>query len=141
MKELKIFGLMMLIAVIVGVSMVFVGCRRRQWDFTNDVVLVVLTHEASIRLLSESEFPVFDTDFFPELRLREIRHNFVNSSIEVWRYLQGKDNRPADFSRYEILLSVHLLEPSHQTVRRYVRILNNHPKVASAEPNYIGSIF
>jgi len=135
MKKFKLIGLIVMVVLLVGVSIVFVGCRRQQHDFSPDAFGVVLNNDVSLGLLSGATMPVFDTSFFPELSLSAVVHTNVPSSQNVWQQLNGYQiGNPINIATFRITLQLSLIEPNHRTVLRYVDILNGHPDVFGASP-------
>ncbi|MCL2679319.1 MAG: hypothetical protein FWF18_03415 [Dehalococcoidia bacterium] len=134
MKKLKLIALLSLIAL---TSIVMVACNNTdnnngspnpttetcknndEWqipdpggEFTYDIVIVMLTDEASARdkTWAPSDFP-----------------KFAFSQIENKELTGSK--------RYLIF---HLTEPSRENVLRAIYYLNTRPEIFSAEPNGIG---
>ena len=118
MQRFRVFGLLVIVAVMVGVSMMFVGCGNRRERcsprFTNDVVLVTLTSEASYEVIEHGR--VFAVNDFPEVELESVRVKF---DLRV------------------VILSLRLLHPSVENVLNAIEALKVNEYVKSASPNWL----
>jgi hypothetical protein len=120
---MKKIGLIVLPLILVIVAIGFSGCKE-EYDFTDDVVLVVLTNEATFSSNLGHDYTI---ESFPELLL---------SDIEV----MSGDTVYVDPSQFRAILCLTLEYPSHETVLEYVEILEGRDDIYGASPNRRGQI-
>ena len=144
MKKLIFVPLLMLTLIVPLVFMV--GCRRgggnAGYNFTNDMVLIVLTHSVSIEIIDQAILDdvevTFTTAFFPELDISEVIFSSVNQTENVRQQRMGNNpSNPINQNTHRITLRVLLTNPSHQTVDEYIQILSKRSDISSASRNYI----
>ena len=111
-------------------------------DFTDDEVLVVLTHEASLQFID------YTLDDFPEIECVEISDLSTGKGAVVKAVLSGEQlrmdsigarfmNQDIDIDGFRRILYIRLANPSKGNVLRAVAALEQRDDIYSAEPNYI----
>ncbi len=111
-------------------------------DFTDDCVMVVLTHEASL------QFVDYTPADFPELECTEIDDLSSAKGAKVQAVLRGEQletdsigarfmNQNIDVNGFRRILCLKLANPGKGNVLRAVMALEQRDDVFSAEPNYI----
>jgi len=115
---MKKIGLLVLPLMLVLIMGVFVGCGKK-YDFADDIVIVVLTEEAS--LSANSSGKIYKPEDFPELKLSHVD----NAGIQP-----GQTR----------ILTLYLQEPNHKTVLLYIEILGRSADIQDVGPSRSGSI-
>lgn len=111
-------------------------------DFTDDCVMVVLTHEASLQFID------YTPADFPELECTEIDDLSSAKGAKVQAVLRGEQldmdsigarfmNQNIDVEGFRRILCLKLANPGKGNVLRAVMALEQRDDVYSAEPNYI----
>lgn len=111
-------------------------------DFTDDIVLVVMTHEASM------EFIDYTPADFPEIECAEICDLSTGKGEKVQAILRGEllemndinariMNQNIDIDSFHRILSLKLENSGKGNVLRAIMALEQREDVLSAEPNYI----
>lgn len=111
-------------------------------DFTDDTVLVVLTHEASLQFID------YTSADFPEVACSNIKDLTSGIGTKVQMKLRGEElvansvgatfmNRNIDIDGFHRILSLKLQYPGKGNVLRAIVALEQREDVYSAEPNYI----
>lgn len=119
-----------------------IGSVTMQNDFTDDKVLIVLTHEASLQFIN------YTPADFPEIECAEIEDLSTGMGRKVQAVLRGEDlemdslgarfmNRNIDVDSFRRILCLKLANPGKGNVLRAVMALEQREDVYSAEPNYI----
>ena len=114
-------------------------------DFTDDIVLVVLTHEASL------EFIDYTPADFPELECSEIRDLSTGTGTKVQALLRGEQleansigerfmNQNIEIDGFNRIISLKLTNPSKGNVLRAVAALEQREDVEYAGPNYLNQV-
>lgn len=99
------------------VGVMCVGCGKKKYDFTDDVVLVTLTAEASAK--ANTDGYMYTIEDFAELNLSSVNNMFTNPGNKIR------------------MLSLQLAEPSHKRVLEYIVILEKRDDIERASPNRI----
>lgn len=111
-------------------------------DFTDDAVMVVLTHEASLQFVN------YTPADFPEIECAEIEDLSSAKGAKVQAVLRGEQlemdsigarfmNQDIDIDGFRRILCLKLDNPGKGNVLRAVMALEQREDVYSAEPNYI----
>ena len=111
-------------------------------DFTDDCVMVVLTHEASLQFVN------YTPADFPEIECAEIEDLSSAKGAKVQAVLRGEElemdsvgarfmNQNIDIDGFRRILCLELENPGKGNVLRAVAALEQREDVYSAEPNYI----
>lgn len=111
-------------------------------DFTDDCVMVVLTHEASLQFID------YTPADFPELECAEVDDLSSAKGAKVQAVLRGEQldmdsigarfmNQNIDVEGFRRILCLRLANPGKGNVLRAVMALDQREDVYSAEPNYI----
>lgn len=119
-----------------------IGSVTMQNDFTDDKVMVVLTHEASLQFID------YTPADFPEIECAEIEDLSSGMGRKVQAVLRGEElemdslgarfmNRNIDVDSFRRILCLKLANPGKGNVLRAVMALEQREDVYSAEPNYI----
>ena len=109
-------------------------------EFTNDIILVSLTQEATLR------FKEYSIEDFPELKLARVSEMTENlasrAELQVRNDASGKvatnSSKRVDIEKFRRILQLELSEPSKEAVLEAISILEKREDVRSASPNYIG---
>jgi len=118
----RILGLLC-VALVAVMGVMMAGCKV-EYDFLDDMVVVVLTHEASLASRSSGQ-PYTVADFI------EV------GAVKV-EYIGGWDNTPQwviDAPAYRSIYTVTLPQKSHANVLAAVELLNERNDIQSAGPN------
>ena len=114
-------------------------------DFTDDVVIVTMTRQASLNLRSHT------TSDFPETRLQNVRSlstavesNVREQLLEMQNGLDTSRNglvrdvsRDIDIENFRQIISLALETPSKENILSAIRALEQRDDVYAAEPNFI----
>jgi subtilisin family serine protease len=110
-------------------------------NFTNDVVIVVMTGEASLNL---NTYTIHD---FPEVELGDVRSLSTAVESNVREQLLERQNGldlsqrdtfwDVDIEEFKQILSLTLQTPGRENVLRAIRILEQREDVYAVEPNYL----
>lgn len=122
-----------------------IGTITTMNDFTDDCVMVVLTHEASL------EFTNYTPADFPEIDCAEIEDLSSAKGAKVQAVLRGEQlemdsigarfmNQNIDIDGFRRILCLKLANPGKGNVLRAIAALEQREDVYSAEPNYIYQI-
>lgn len=120
MKKIKFIALGLLLVLM---PVMLTACKKETetYDFTDDIIIVVLTAEATADAYANDK--VYGLEDFPELNLSRV--NDLDMQYENIHPVQKR------------ILFLYLQEPSHERVLEYIEMLKSRADIESASPNHI----